>query len=412
MNKEKITKITTASESPSIDEDIPEFDPAKAKRLREQEEREPTLRERFSVNPDDYPIFKRQEGRRYDKLLRKDVDRRLNIDETLGLMVGSTASTIAAINGEDGNNPPSDHVIYLDKSARPVSWLVDDFWDDFSDRKKPEESFLAIDRRYWFRMVGLDIDGSEYIKAENGEGKLATGSDFWRKFEELPEERKTDLLARIRALYIEGGIEEEDPAKIMATPTKLDGKNLMIIDEVSRSGATLDIAKGLLKRAIPELKHVSGHVFWSDNSTQTDSGDTQMGMTPVWYPRDKRDWRGRGVKDVNPEYYQTEYDKNPNNKTRAEKYGAIVLGEPLLRKEDEPGQLSWKLKEEMARMHQDYVDGHILPNFPGFNTQVFDKMYEKISGLGVEFIPEEEAKNNPNTYNSLAEYRNRPPEMH
>ena len=62
MNKEKIAKITTASESPSIDEDIPEFDPAKAKRLREQEEREPTLRERFSVNPDDYPIFKRQEG--------------------------------------------------------------------------------------------------------------------------------------------------------------------------------------------------------------------------------------------------------------------------------------------------------------------------------------------------------------
>lgn len=415
MNTEKLSPSQTVDASSDAMKSAPEFNPENAKKLRQQyaeKKEQQTLRERFSVNPDDYPIFKRQEGRRYDKLLREDRERRLNIDETLGLMVGATASTIVAINGEDHDNPPSDHVIYLDKSARPVSWLVDEFWNDFSDRKQPEESFLAIDRRYWFKMVGLDINKNEYITDQSGERRVATSTDFWRGFKALPDDRQNDFLARIRSLYIEGGIEKEDPETIMATPTKLDGKNLMIIDEVSRSGATLDIAVGLLRRAIPKLKNVGRHVFWSDNSKQTDSGETQMGMTPVWYPHDHSDWRGRGVKDINPEYYRVQYDNNPNNKTRAEYYGSIVLGEPLLRKEDEPGQLSWKLKDEMIKMHQDYTDGHILPNFPEYDTKVFDKMYDKLSDLGVEFVPDPDSKRNPNSYNNLADYRNREPKLY
>ena len=388
------------------------FDPERAKKLREQESRkgELPLRERFSVDASDYPIFAGQCGVRYDKILKKNEERRLNIDETLGIMVGDTAETIAVINGEDERIPAADHVIYLDKSARPVSWLVNEFWEDFADRAKPEESFLAIDRRQWFPKVGIQLEMNEQIRDENGDLRVATGIDFWRKFDELSDERKKDYLARIRGLYIEGGIESEDPDMILSTPTKLDGKNLLIVDEVSRSGSTLDIAMGLMKRAIPELNSVNGHVFWKDVSVENnETRETQMGMAPVWYPGDSSDWRGRGVKDINTDYYRRMYEAEPNKKTRAEMYGAFVLGEPLIRKEDEPGQLSWKLRDEIKEMHQDYQDGRILPNIPVFE-KVADKIISKLEGLGVEFVPPEEAKGNQNVYSKLIEYRNRVPE--
>jgi len=69
-------------------------------------------------------------------------------------------------------------------------------------------------------------------------------------------------LAAIRSLFIEGGIENEDPDEIMRTPTILDGKRLLIVDEVSRTGATLSIAEFLFRAAIPEASHVEGTYFW------------------------------------------------------------------------------------------------------------------------------------------------------
>ena len=56
--------------------------------------------------------------------------------------------------------------------------------------------------------------------------------------------------------------EEFDPEVIMNTPTGLEGKNITIIDEVSRSGSTLEIAKLLVSQAIPEAASVNGCTFW------------------------------------------------------------------------------------------------------------------------------------------------------
>lgn len=134
-----------------------------------------------------------------------------------------------------------------------------------------------------------------------------------------------------------------------------------------------------------------------------------MGKAPVWYLGDPSDWRGRGVKDINPEYYHKQYEENPNNITRAEMYGSFVLGEPLRNKEDEPGQLSWKLREEMKKMHQDYQDGHILPDTPSGSDEVSERIIAKMEELGVEFMPEELAKGNPNTHQNLIKYQNRNP---
>lgn len=372
---------------------------------------EASLSEKFNIDPHEYPIFSQQAGNREDKDTKKIERRTLNINETLGLMVGATAATIAVMTGEKKGVPKTDHVIYLDKSARPVSWLVDDFWSSFTDAPKPETSYLAIDRRPWFERVGINLIGHEEIELPDGSKRPANGSDFWEYFEKVPEDEKKDWLARIRALYIEGGIESEDPDKIMNTPTVLDDKNLLVIDEVSRSGATLDIATGLMKRAIPELASVNGHVFWNDIFTKNGT-DTQMGATPVWYPQDASDWRGRGVKDIDERWYERRYQENPSNKALAEYYGAFVLGVPLRNKEEEPGQLSWKLRAEITKMRNDYEDGRILPDIPFIDEEVgdiADKMMTRLEGMGVKFIQNDQAFDVPNSYASLKKQRNKKP---
>ena len=142
--------------------------------------------------------------------------------------------------------------------------------------------------------------------------------------------------------------------------------------------------------------------------TDAKKGEIQMGNAPVWYPHDLSDWRGRGVKDINPAFYENQYKKNPNNKTRAEKFGSIVLGEPLLDRNDEPGQPSWKLREEIERMRDDYDSGHILPTlFNGINEDIADVMIDRLEGLGVEFVPPEQAKGNQNALSNLLAERDK-----
>ena len=363
---------------------------------------------RFSVDPENFSILKNQAGRRDRFGNGRFSTETLSINETLGLMVGRTAETIAVLTGDDPKIPAADHVIYLDKSARPVSWMVDSFWKDFTDKKRPENSYLAIDRKKWFERAGVKLLPSEYVEEPDGSSRPARASDF--DIEKIPRE----TLARIRSLYIEGGIEDEDVEKIMSSPTVLDGKNIIIIDEVSRSGSTLGIAEMLISAAIPEAKSVNGHVFWSDNSSKTSSGETQMGSTPAWYPHDKSDWRGRGVKNINPEYFERVYEENPTPKNRANRFGALVLGEPLEDPADEPGQLSWKLKSDIDRMHEEYERGHILPNLPTgslIGGEVDDKICDFLEELGVEFAQPSDAKAPEKSYPRLLEKRNQLPPL-
>lgn len=374
---------------------------------------EETPETRFRVNPEKFPIFSQQGEWVYSKYDRDYHDERLSVDETLGRMVGATAETIATISGENPQIPKADHVVYLDKSARPVSWLVDEFWKDFSDEEQPPKTFLAIDRRVWLRKYhkdGYDIveDGETAtpfaVGPEGGAGVMANATHF--DITKVPKE----VLAGIRALYIDGGVETEDPDEIFQMPTELDGKNLTIIDEVKTSGATLEISKQLLQAAVPELKSVSGHVFWHSAPGKVDGkGGAQSGKAPVWYPKDHKDWRGRGVKDINPEYFERLYEQNPTPENRALKMGSFVLGEPLddLSSESEPGQPSLHLQEEIHRMREEYERGHILPNMPTTTDgEVSDRLFEAMEELGVEFVPADKAGKNPRAYINLLKSRN------
>lgn len=91
--------------------------------------------------------------------------------------------------------------------------------------KRPRHTYVNIDRSPWFRKVGIDVSDDGRQKSN---GELATYSDFISHKDNLTNMH----LAAIRSLFIEGGIETEDPDEIMNTPTILDGKRLLIVDEV------------------------------------------------------------------------------------------------------------------------------------------------------------------------------------
>lgn len=309
--------------------------------------------ERFNVNPDDFPIFNRH----------ANGSEEWNINKTLSVYLGHTAELIAKIDGtstysEDKNQPKADCVVYLDKSARPVSWLVNAMWEDFSEEKRPESRYLAIDRMPWFRRAKADVDAGGHRIKNNPDDpdELATGEDFIKNADNLD----SSTFARIRSLFIDGGISEEDPEKIMNTPTTLDGKNILIVDEVKHSGASLDIAKFLLQKAIPEA-NINGAYFWQE---EDEKGKM---LVTTWYSSDIT--QGRGIGEVDTAFFKKRHEKFDTDKTRAQAYGAIALGS-YVDLSNEPSAMGIKnpsreLATEILKMRDLYESGNIafLPPF-------------------------------------------------
>lgn len=352
-----------------------------AEAAKEVEKRPLAPVERFRVEATDYPIFRRQA--QLDPRWGDNSAINWGIDKTLSEYVTSTASLVAELDGtaqsyeKDAEKEKPDHIVYLDKSARPVSWLVNLFWEDFSKEKRPEHSYLNVDRMPWFRAVGLEMDAGGYVEAPDGSRHRPGFEDFMRNAEKIPEE----MFVRIRALYIPGGVETEDLEEIRKLPTVLDGKNVMVIDEVGDTGATLSIAKYLLKRAIPEIKSISGTYFW-DSGFKTNGLEKQQLSVPVWYSHQTS--VGRGIGDVNEPFFRERYNQNPTPKTRAQALGALALSE-FVDLSKEPGGASRELAREMRKMHEDYQEGKILLRTP--KSWNLDRSAEAIEAQGLRLAP-------------------------
>ncbi len=337
--------------------------------------------ERFRVNEDDYPIFQNQ----YELNNNNQSNERIywNIDKTVGEHIKSTADLIATMDGTsmeyemNQERVKPDHVIYLDKSARPVSWLVNTFWNDFSEEKRPEHSYLNIDRLTWFRRAGVDVDANGYIRNSDGSQRIAMPKDFHI------EDVSPEDFARIRSLYLPNGIENEDVEEIMRMPSLLDGKNVLIVDEVKRSGSTNKIASDLIKAAFPEVASVNTAYYWDSGTKILKSGEAQMLSIPVWY--DSKSSLGRGIGDIDPEYFRKRHEKFQTPRTRAQNFGSIVLG-AYVNLNEEKGQLSRELMREIQQMHQDYQDGKILVRVP--KNYDDDRAEEFIESQGLRLLPQ------------------------
>lgn len=380
---EKLNLITNSFENPSESKTL----------LLPENVKQQSLEERFNANPDDFPVLGSH----------KIGPEKWNINKSLSTYLRHTAELIATLDGSSIRNKdsqPADAVIYLDKSARPVNWLVNTFWDDFSNQKKPTSHHLAIDRLEWFDRVGLSIiNTTGYIKGSNPDepAYLATENDFIREVDQLPP----DTYARIRSLFIKNGIENEDIETIMRTPTILDNKNVWIVDEVRHSGSSLGIAKFLIKKAIPEISSINGDYFWTETVTVQDSNSEshERMIVPGWY--DATTEYGRGIGNKNQSFFDQKHNEFQTSRTRAWRFGALALGEPIDLSNEHGTKLvdhnpSRELASEIQKMHTLYRSGNIA-FIPPLNYD--DDLIERyIENQGFVY---DNNKNNPRSVSHL-----------
>ena len=247
-------------------------------------------------------------------------------DMLIGVVDGSITDRISgSIYDEripEGESRVPDTILWLDKSARPVSWFFDAFYDDFAkpDVKKPDSEFLNIDRINWFLAIG---------KTEEDAASRLGPEDF--DIDEVSDEK----ISAIRAYFTEGELTEENwQNEVWNLPTRLDGKHMLIVDEVKNRGGSLYIATELLKKAIPGLT-VDGAYFWhtsrvSVDSTDVSSGSLQMATAPLWYnPTGDKVLEGRDVGDIAPHFHEKAYKENPNQETLRNKIASAVVSPPL-----------------------------------------------------------------------------------
>lgn len=236
-------------------------------------------------------------------------------DKMIGVADGSIEhrDVVDPVNPELSSETP-DVMVFLDKSARPVSWFMDAFWDQFAkeDAEKPEFEYLNIDRTNWFMKQGHVREIAErYLGPEHFD------------IDKVPEEE----FARIRALFVDGDLSEETwQDDVWKMDTRLDDKKIVIVDETKNKGGTLHIAVNLLKKAIPEAT-VSGIYFWESSSRIINTrGEMQTESVPVWY--DAKNPMGRGIGDISKAYYERAYEQDPSQENLRRKIGWSVLSAP------------------------------------------------------------------------------------
>lgn len=178
-----------------------------------------------------------------------------------------------------------DRIVYLDKSARPVGWLVRDLWDllavefDTEGRvrcryERPALTFLNIDREQWRTLVDPE-----------GVGELSVG----RIERAVIDGLRRGLLRSPRDQRAQGD-------ELAAAPTLFDDQQVLVVDEVSVSGATGALATGLLGAAIPEASFTSAH-WMRPKMVKGADGNTRNNLLPVWYREDTALGRGVGDRD-------------------------------------------------------------------------------------------------------------------
>lgn len=312
------------------------------------------LRRRFSADEDNYslvnaahPVFGRR-GVWDGDYTRQQYLR--SVDHLIGVLDGTIAEREVCV-GDTDNWPAPDVVVWLDKSARPASWFVDAFWEQLAapGARKPRYEFLRIDRRDWLCHMGYSD-----TEARNATRKVV-------RVDAVPDE----LILRMRVLFCAEPVDADRWQDQVATaPTTLDGRNVLVVDETMVSGATLQIATGLLSRLAPSAA-VSGTYFWRDTTSKAVGGVVQHATVPIWYPGENTDGSevtvfGRGVGNSSAAYWNHQADSDEVIRKRI---AAALVSAPHHDPhtfEHLPDQLADMLAQDIAYLTYDYAAGRVL----------------------------------------------------
>ena len=196
----------------------------------------------------------------------------------------------------------------------------------------PNFKFVNIDRNQWTSSVDPSGLGVSDINALDQSIIRSLRSIFLKN----PADRQN-------------GITEE----IDVAPSLLDGKTVLIVDEVYATGRTLDYAQKFFRRAFPDAKVAGTH--WMRGITTNKSGATGNRDLPVWYTDNTK--FGRGIDNKN-------IDASLSSSNSTQRLGARFLS-AALREQDQNGQritdpLSDRMRNELHQLALDAKAGKVL----------------------------------------------------
>ena len=231
-------------------------------------------------------------------------------------------------------------VVFLDKSARPLAWLVNELWDVLAPEPgsdeippKPDFKFLNIDRKQW---VGeMDPNGTGGYDARHISQEAIEG---------------------LRSIYNrkhDGSYDAEN---------EMDDQAIMVVDEVRSTGRTLDISRQIIQRAFPGSKVFGTH--WMGGRVSVPGGDANADL-PVWYRDDSTN-----VKHV--------YGRGVGNRAANPTHPSQLF---LSTRFPEPDQRALRLREDLKELAEGVKSGEV-PYVPDFSREIDDmeKRSERING--------------------------------
>lgn len=230
----------------------------------------------------------------------------------------------------DVEKRPVDFVVWLDKSARPLSYLTRKLWPimamDSHGRipDEPEHRFVNIDRNQWTSYIDPEGVGRTNVDALDASIIRSLRSIFLKN----PNDRREGLTERIDE-----------------SPSQLDGKQVLIVDEVRSTGRTLSYAQNLFARAFPSAN--LGTAYWMNEITVLRNGATGNADLPVWYSDTTEYGRGVGNRNV---------DRSRKSPNSVQRMGAWFLSTAFVGTDPS----SVQLRKELRQLARDVKEGNML----------------------------------------------------
>lgn len=253
----------------------------------------------------------------------------------------------------------TDVAVFLDKSARPVAWLMHALWDQLAPHDEngnippePTIKFLNIDREQWGAVTGRTEDG------------MINVNDIHQ-----------DRINELRHVFAPTDKRVEEAS----TPDEhslFAGKRVMLIDEVSVSGDTLRMSHKIFERAFPDAAKIDGMYWMSGNVKEVGRGVRLNTDLPVWYS-DKLS-TGRGVAD-------RDTTKSSRSASARQRIGRYWLSTTFREGQDKSGI---QLRNEASQIAEDLRQHKILykPASGWIKNTVegTERRIQRLNGIGLE----------------------------
>jgi len=243
-------------------------------------------------------------------------------------------------------------LVFLDKSGRPVAWLVRSLWQVLARSigtpygagavpPMPRIHFANIDREQWWDQTGASETG-----------KVDTAR--------VPQE----TISGLRGAFLVRRPAGTAPGVVFEIPAYLDNRHLVVIDEVSNTGDTLLIACGLVARAFPTSTVRGAHWMTPGVVPDRRSGQRKTANVPVWYS--SQTVAGRLVGDR----------QDPNH--RGTHWRGRVGADFLSTVPPRPDQLGIQLRHEITQLGEDVTAGRllVLPSLDRAMDDIGDRIRE------------------------------------